>query len=113
MGRRATRRTFTASYKAAILAEADAATAPGAIGALLEREGLYSSHLVAWRRLRAQGGIEALQPRPTGRPSKWRKVQVEMRRLEAENDALRRRVGALEGLLEAWQRLLDDVSTGK
>jgi len=46
----AKRRAFTAEYKLAILAEADAAAHPGGIGALLRREGLYSSHLVTWRR---------------------------------------------------------------
>ena len=52
----AKRRTFTAEYKLRILAEADAAAAqPGAIGALQRREGLYSSHLVTWRREREAG----------------------------------------------------------
>jgi transposase-like protein len=46
---KATRRRFTAEYKRRILREADACTAPGAIGALLRREGLYSSHLTTWR----------------------------------------------------------------
>ena len=52
----AKRRSFTAEYKLRILAEADAAAAqPGALGALLRREGLYSSHLVTWRRERQAG----------------------------------------------------------
>ena len=55
----AKRRTFTAEYKQRILAEADAAaTQPGAIGALLRREGLYSSHLVTWRRERQAGVLK-------------------------------------------------------
>jgi hypothetical protein len=49
------RRSFTADYKKRILSEADAAAAPGAIGALLRREGLYSSHLTTWRQERAAG----------------------------------------------------------
>ena len=52
---KAKRRFFTAEYKQRILAEADAATGPGAIGALLRREGLYSSHLTTWRQERAAG----------------------------------------------------------
>jgi len=48
------RRRFTAGYKLAILTEIDAATEPGAIGAILRREGLYSSHLVDWRRARVE-----------------------------------------------------------
>ena len=46
------RRTYTAEYKRRILKEADACTTPGAVGALLRREGLYSSHLVEWCRAR-------------------------------------------------------------
>jgi transposase-like protein len=53
--RHAKRRTFTAEYKLRILAEAAAASQPGAIGALQRREGLYSSHLVTWRRERQAG----------------------------------------------------------
>jgi len=57
----AKRRTFTAEYKLRILAEADAAAAqPGAIGALQRREGLYSSHLVTWRRERQAGILKGL-----------------------------------------------------
>jgi transposase len=51
------RRTYTAEYKRRILKEADACTTPGALGALLRREGLYSSHLVTWRRARARGEL--------------------------------------------------------
>lgn len=49
------RRTFTAAYKLAIVREADACTETGEVGALLRREGLYSSHLVDWRRQRRRG----------------------------------------------------------
>jgi transposase len=61
------RRSFTAEYKRRILKEADACTTPGAIGALLRREGLYSSHLVEWRRARARGELAALTPKKRGR----------------------------------------------
>jgi len=64
---RAKRRKFTAEYKLEILAKADACTEPGEIGALLRREGLYSSLLTEWRRARKDGALEALQ-RPRGRP---------------------------------------------
>ena len=61
---RASRRRFSAAYKLRILAEADACTEPGAIGALLRREGLYSSHRATWRTQRAAGARAALgQPR--------------------------------------------------
>ena len=52
---KATRRRFTAEYKLKILREAEACTAPGAIGALLRREGLYSSNLTTWREQRQRG----------------------------------------------------------
>src|SRR5574342_256716 len=61
------RRSFTAEYKRRLLKEADACTTPGAIGALLRREGLYSSHLVEWRRARARGELAALAPKKRGR----------------------------------------------
>ena len=60
------RRTFTAEYKQRILIEADAARFSGTIGALLRREGLYSSHLVTWRRERDAGILEALTPQKRG-----------------------------------------------
>ena len=61
------RRSYTAEYKRRILQEADACTTPGAVGALLRREGLYSSHLVEWRRARARGELAALAPKQRGR----------------------------------------------
>jgi transposase len=61
------RRSFTAEYKRRILKEADACSTPGAVGALLRREGLYSSHLVEWRRARARGELAALTPKKRGR----------------------------------------------
>jgi transposase len=59
------RRTFTAEYKSQILGEVDACE-PGAIGTLLRREGLYSSHLCHWRKERDAGGLAALAPRRRG-----------------------------------------------
>src|SRR5215207_1353655 len=60
------RRRFTAEYKLAILREADACDRPGEVGALLRREGLYSSLLTEWRRARDSGALQALE-RPRGR----------------------------------------------
>ena len=62
----AKRRTFTAEYKARILAEADACTRPGEVGELLRREGLYTSHLTYWRKQRKDGALKELG-RPRGR----------------------------------------------
>ena len=67
---KAKRRRFTAEYKRKVLQEADACAESGQIGALLRREGLYSSHLVTWRHARERGELEGLAPKkrgPTGR----------------------------------------------
>ena len=61
------RRWFSAQYKRQILAEADACTESGQVGALLRREGLYSSHLTDWRRQREQGIMTALESHKRGR----------------------------------------------
>jgi transposase len=63
---KAKRRSFTAEYKSRILAEVDACTKPGEVGALLRREGLYSSHLTEWRGLRKQAELAALAPKKRG-----------------------------------------------
>src|SRR5260370_30599713 len=61
---RARRRRFTGGYRVAILREADACTKPGDVGALLRREGLYSSHLSEWRKQRDQGMLNTKRGRP-------------------------------------------------
>ena len=63
---KAARRQFSAEYKRKILKEADACTREGEIGALLRREGLYSSHLSVWRAARERGEIAGLAPRKRG-----------------------------------------------
>jgi len=63
---KASRRRFTAECKRQILREADACTEPGAIGALLRREGLYSSHLTTWRAQRERGELAGLTPKKRG-----------------------------------------------
>jgi transposase-like protein len=65
------RRTYTAEYKRRILREADGCTAPGAIGALLRREGLYSSLLVEWRRARRRGELAALAAKSGAASRPW------------------------------------------
>jgi transposase-like protein len=72
----AKRRSFTAKYKARILAEADACTRPGEVGELLRREGLYTSHLTYWRKQRRDGALRELG-RPRGRkPADKRDAQI-------------------------------------
>jgi transposase-like protein len=108
---RAKRRRFTAGYKLAILDELDRAVEPGAKGAILRREGLYTSHIVEWRRARDTGALAALG-QPRGRkPANPLAGEVERlrrraERLEAELDRARLVIAAqgnlsalLEGLL--------------
>jgi transposase len=93
------RRSFTAEYRLRILKEADACTQPGEIGALLRREGLYSSHLVDWRRQREMGALQALGTK-RGRKAKHP--------AETEVALLRERNVKLEAEL-AKARLIIDV----
>ena len=60
------RRKFSAEYKRRILEEADACTEAGKIGALLRREGLYSSNLTHWRQQMSKGALKALSPKKHG-----------------------------------------------
>jgi transposase len=78
------RRAFSAEYKLTILDEYDRADGPGAKGALLRREGLYSSHIVEWRRARDAGALAGLTPR-TRTPSRSpQEVEIERLRRRAE-----------------------------
>jgi transposase len=95
---RAHRRRFTSEYKLAILTEADGLTHAGEVGALLRREGLYSSHLSVWRRQRDQGAHEALS-RPRGR--------TPAEPLETQNAELRRRLVRTEAELEKARRVIE------
>jgi transposase len=76
---KATRRRFTVEYKRRIVREADACKTPGAIGTLLRREGLYSSHLTTWRAARERGDLAGAPkkrgPAPTGRRSPRQKAR--------------------------------------
>ena len=102
---KATRRRFTAKYKLEILELADQCK-PGEIGALLRREGLYSSHLSIWRRQREAGTLQALGPRKRGRKAKAE--TAESRRvatLERENERLRERLAQAETIIEVQKKV--------
>ena len=92
------RRRFTAEYKLRVLREADACSRSGEVGALLRREGLYSSLLTEWRRARELGALEALE-RPRGRKPPHP--------LEAENATLRRRAERAEAELEKARTVIE------
>jgi transposase len=86
---KAKRRTFTAEYKLRILQEAESAAATrGGLGALLRREGLYSSLLATWRRKRANGILEALTPQKRGPKSRRDPPQEENLKLQRQNARL-------------------------
>jgi transposase-like protein len=82
---KAVRRSISAAYKLRIVEEADQCTERGQIGALLRREGLYSSQLATWRRLRDEGGLQALGPRKRGRKASQDAREVEIAALQREN----------------------------
>jgi transposase-like protein len=82
------RRRFTADYKRSIVEQADAGQDAGAIGALLRREGLYSSHLSTWRRQRRAGELAALAPKRRGRKTILNPLVLENRKLVAANARL-------------------------
>jgi transposase len=93
------RRRFTTKYKLEIIRKADACTKPGEIGELLRKEGLYSSHLVAWRRGRAEG----LTPKKRGR--KAVAVDPRVKKLEQENRRLERRLQKAEAIIEFQKKV--------
>ncbi len=103
---RAIRRRFSAEYKRKILAEADACTKQGELGAMLRREGLYSSHLSKWREQRARGELQALAPKKRG-PKQAAKNPLEkrVRELERECAKQRKRAQRAEALVEVQKKL--------
>lgn len=103
---KATRRRFSAEYKREILAEADACTKPGELGALLRREGLYSSHLNTWRAQRARGELQGLAPKKRGpKPAAKNPLEKRVRELERETAKLRKRAERAEALVEVQKKL--------
>ena len=104
------RRTFTAEYKLAVLAEYEAAE-PGAKGALLRREGLYSSHIVEWRRARDVGALNALAAQ--GRKPTRSAEAVELERLRRQNERLVAELGRTKAALDIMGKahaLLESLS---
>jgi len=102
----AKRRTFTAEYKQRILAEADAAAGQsGGIGALLRREGLYSSHLVTWRREREAGILKGLTPHRRGPKSKRNPQEEEMQKLRRENQRLTEELRKAEIVIDVQKKV--------
>lgn len=101
-----TRRRFTAEYKLRILRLAEACTEPGSVGALLRREGLYSSHLTVWRRQRERGALDGLKPKKRGRKVAERNPLLpELERLRKENERLTQRLTQAEIIIEVQKKV--------
>jgi transposase len=101
---KARRRQFTAEYKQRILREADAAAEPGAVGVLLRREGLYSSHLTTWRQHREEATRRALAPHKRGRKTTLNPLAEEIEKLRKDNARLEQKLQQAELILEIQKK---------
>lgn len=103
---KAKRRRFTAEKKRKILQEADACTEPGQIGALLRREGLYSSHLVTWRAARERGELAGLEPKKRGPKAREpNPLAKELAARERENAHLKAENAKLQLICEVQKKI--------
>jgi transposase len=100
---KAQRRRFTAEYKRRILQEADACTYLGEVGALLRREGLYSSHLNTWRHQRTRGELQGLMPAKRGRQA--HPQATENARLQRETERLKAQLTRAELIIEVQKKV--------
>lgn len=106
---KAQRRKYSAEYKLRILQEADSCQGTGELGALLRREGLYSSHLNTWKRQREEGTLHGLQPKKRGRKGKPKGPLVDrIAELERENRKLKKRLEQAETIIE-FQKKVSEV----
>jgi transposase len=105
---KAERRRFPAQYKLRVLREAEACSRPGELGALLRREGLYSSHLTAWRAARKRGELQGLSARKRGPKPQPRDVRDKrIADLEREVKRLQARAERAEALVEVQKKLAE------
>lgn len=103
---KAARRRFTVEYKLQILRQADVCGDGGGVGALLRREGLYSSHLTTWRRQRDAGILSGLRPKPRGRKANpVHPLEVENEQLRKENNRLQKRLKQAELIIEVQKKI--------
>ena len=99
------RRTFTAQYKLKIVQEADRCTEPGEVGALLRREGLYSSQLTNWRRARDQGQLAALNRKRGRKPDPDADLRYELEKMRKANERLKKRLDKAETIIDVQKKL--------
>ena len=102
------RRQFSTAYKRRIVGEANACQVPGEVGALLRREGLYSSHLTHWRREVEASEQAALAPKRRGpKPDLAKAESRRVEALEREVTRLRQKLGRAEQIIEAQKKLCE------
>lgn len=99
------RRRFSAAFKARIVEEAEGCTEPGEIGALLRREGLYSSQLSKWRQLYRAGALQALRDDKRGRKATKHPLEDDVARLRKHNERLQGRLEQAEAIIEIQKKL--------
>lgn len=99
------RRKFSVDYKAQIVREADGSTEPGQIGALLRREGLYSSQLAQWRRAYQKGALAGLRDNKRGRKQTRHPLEAENERLKKENARLEQRLEQAQVIIDVQKKL--------
>jgi len=105
---KASRRRFTVDYKLKILDQADACHQTGELGALLRREGLYSSSLALWRHQRQQGILTGLTPRTRGRkPNQQSQLVADNEQLKRQNQKLSKRLQQAEIIIEFQKKLAE------
>ena len=116
---KAKRRQFSPQYKLRILEEAEDCAERGQLGALLRREGLYSSHLTTWRRQRGKGQLEALSPKRRG-PKPQDALEEDLAKLRRENERLEAPLERAETIIEVQKKLscllglaTDEIRTGR
>ncbi len=102
----AKRRRFTAKYKLEILRKADRCTKHGELGALLRKEGIYSSNVSAWRRARERGELAGLKPKKRGRKAKPKDARdKQITQLERENRRLHQKLAQAETVIEIQKKV--------
>ena len=103
---KATRRRFSAEYKLNLLRQAEACQGAGDVGALLRREGLYSSHLTTWRRQKEAGILSGLKPKQRGRKANpIHPLEAKNEQLQKENRRLQKRLKKAELIIDIQKKI--------
>ena len=102
---KATRRRFSAEYRLRIVKLADACKKPGDVGALLRREGLYSSHLTHWRQQRERGALAGMRGRKRGPVSQA--IDPRVKELETENARLQRKLQRADTIITLQKKVAE------